>query len=351
MFAPVTHFLPLTKIRRERVLPVPGKVLVHSGQRVSATDIIAEAHLTQKHLLLDVSGMLGISADQADKVLKVSADQVVGEGDILAGPVGIIPRIVRAPQPGRIIYCNEGQILFEAESQPFQLRAGMEGIVKGLISERGALLETTGALIQGVWGNGEVDQGMLLLATSSPKDELLPDMVDVSMRGMILLAGHISKPETLKAIQRGAVRGLITASITSNLVPIASQAGYPILVLDGFGKITMNSYAFRVLATNEKREVAVNASNWDRYTDSRPEVIIPLPASDVVDIPKGSAVFTPGQAVRIIKNPLAGEIGKLIALKTEQTPLANGLRVPSAVITLENGDQTVVPLVNLDVIV
>ncbi len=351
MFAPVTHFLPLTKIHRERLLPIPGKVLVHTGQHVCATDVIAEAHLTQKHQLLDVSGMLGISADQADKVLKVSPNQVVGEGDILAGPVGIIPRVVRAPQPGRIIQCGRGQILFEAESLPFQLRAGMEGVVKGLIAERGALLETTGALIQGVWGNDEVDQGPLMIATSGPKDELLPEMVEVNMRGMILLAGHISQPETLKAIQRGAVRGVITASITSNLVPIASQAGFPILILDGFGKITLNSYAFRILASNANREVAVNASNWDRYSDSRPEVIIPLPSTDVIDVPKTSAVFSPGQSVRIIKNPLAGEVGKLIALRTEQTPLANGLRVPSAVISLENGDQTIVPLVNLDVIV
>jgi hypothetical protein len=227
----------------------------------------------------------------------------------------------------------------------------MEGVVKGLIAERGALLETTGALIQGVWGNDEIDQGPLMLATSGPKDELLPEMVDVSMRGMILLAGHISQPETLKAIQRGAIRGVITASITSNLVPIASQAGYPILILDGFGKITLNSYAFRILAGNANREVSVNASNWDRYTTSRPEVIIPLPSTDVVDVPKTSAVFSPGVSVRIIKNPLAGEVGKLIALRTEQTPLVNGLRVPSAVISLENGDQTIVPLVNLDVIV
>ena len=80
-------------------------------------------------------------------------------------------------------------------------------------------------------------------------------------------------------------------------------------------------------------------------------MIISLPSTDVVDVPKTSAVFSPGVSVRIIKNPLAGEVGKLIALRTEQTPLVNGLRVPSAVISLENGDQTIVPLVNLDVIV
>ncbi len=350
MFAPVTHFLPLTKIRRERVLPTPGKILVQSGQHVKATDVIAEARISQKHILLDVSAALGVNADQADKALMVSVNQVVGEGDVLAGPVGIIPRVVRAPHPGRIIYCGEGQILFEVDSQPVQIRAGMDAVVKGLIAERGAVLETSGALVQGVWGNGQIDQGMLYMAAATPRDELLEDMVDVSMRGMILLAGHIARLDAIKALQKGAVKGVITASITANLVPAASQVNFPILVLDGFGKIAMNSYAFKVLASNEKREVAVNASNWDRFTDSRPEVVIPLPTTDVLDTPKATAVFTPGQNVRIIKNPLAGETGKLIALRNEQTPMSNGLRVPAAVVHLENGEQTIVPLVNLDVL-
>lgn len=350
MFAPITHFLPLTKIRRERLLPVPGKILVHTGDHVSATDVIAEAHITKSHILLDIADMLGVSAKQADQVLKAAPNQLVGEGDILAGPVGLIPRLVRAPHPGKVLYCSNGQLLFEVENAPFQLKAGMDGVVKGLLADRGVLLETSGALVQGVWGNGQIDQGTLLGATPSAKDELLPDMLDVSMHGMILLAGHVCKPETLKAAQQSAIRGLITASITANLVPLASQYNFPILVLDGFGKLTMNSYAFKILTGNEKRSVAVNASNWDRYTDSRPEVIIPLPVTDNIDYPKPSAVFTPGQSVRITKSPQAGTVGKLIALKPDQTPLSNGLRVPAALVNLENGDQTVVPLVNLDVI-
>ncbi len=350
MFAPVTHFLPLTKIRRERVLPVPGKVLVHTGQKVSATDVIAVAQLHQAHVLLDVAGMLGLAAGPAEKALRVTPGQVVGEGDIIAGPVGIIPRMVRAPQAGRVIFINQGQVLFELEGQPFQLKAGVEAVVKNVIPERGAMLETTGALIQGVWGNGCIDQGSLLVATPNPKEELVENMVDISMHDRILLAGHVIRPETIKAIQQASIRGLIVASISANLVPLASQVNFPILVLDGFGKIAMNSCAYRILVTNEKRDVAVNASNWDRYTNSRPEVIIPLPAAEGVDLPATSAVFSPGQSVRIVKSPLAGEIGKLIALRSEQTPLMNGLRVPSAVINLENGDQTIVPLVNLDVI-
>lgn len=351
MFVPVTHYLPLTKIRRERLLPIPGRVLVHSGQKVMATDVIAETKLVNQHVLLDISSILGITPNQAEKALKVSINQMVAEGDILAGPVGIIPRVVRAPRNGRIVHYNEGQLLFELETQPFQLRAGMEGIIKGLIAERGAIIETTGALVQGVWGNGQIDQGTLNVRAESPKDELLPENLDPDVRGTIILGGHISKSETLKVLQQLSVRGLIVASISSNIVPAAAQCKFPVLVLDGFGKIPMNSMAYKVLSTNNSREIAVNANGWERYSDSRPEVIIPLPATNEVDIPRPVEELAPGQRVRVISSPMIGSIGKLIALRTEQASLSNGLRVPAAMIHLENGENTIVPLANMEQLV
>ena len=39
MLASIVHILPLTLIRRERLLPIPGKVLVRQGQRVGAQTV------------------------------------------------------------------------------------------------------------------------------------------------------------------------------------------------------------------------------------------------------------------------------------------------------------------------
>ncbi len=350
MFVPVTHYLPLTKIRRERTLPIPGRVLVHTGQKVMANDVIAETKLINQHLLLDISSILGVLPGQVEKILKVSVNQVVAEGDVLAGPVGIIPRVVRAPHNGRIVHLNDGQLLFELETMPFQLRAGMEGVIKGLIAERGAILETTGALVQGVWGNGQIDQGTLIVLAESPKDELTIEMLNTEMRGSIILCGHVTKSAVLKALQQLSVRGLILASISANLVPLAAQCKFPVIVLDGFGSIPMNSKAFKILSTNNEREIAVNANGWERYSDSRPEVIIPLPTTGEVDIPKPAEMLTPGQTVRINTLPMIGSIGKLIALRTEQASLSNGLRVPAAMIHLENGENTIIPLANLELL-
>jgi hypothetical protein len=150
MLAPVIHIIPLTNIRRERLLPVAGKVLVRANQKVASSDIIAEARLSSEHLLVDVARGLGITPEKADKLIERKVGEQVTADDILAGPVGSIARrIMRAPQEGTIVAIGGGQILLELKSAVIELRAGLPGLVSELIPERGAIIECTGALIPG----------------------------------------------------------------------------------------------------------------------------------------------------------------------------------------------------------
>jgi hypothetical protein len=132
MLAPVTHILPLATIRRDRTLPVPGKVVVRKGQKVGATDVLAEAKLIPEHLLLDITRGLGVKAEGVDALLQVEAGQQVEQGDVLAGPVGLTKRVVRAPRKGRVVLAGDGQVLLEVESPNYELRAGLPGMVTEL---------------------------------------------------------------------------------------------------------------------------------------------------------------------------------------------------------------------------
>lgn len=349
MLAPVTHILPITSIRRERLLPAPGKVIVRKGQRVGATDVVAEANLFPEHLVLDIARGLGIRREQVDEHIQVQAGAQVAAGDVVAGPVGLTRRVVRSPRNGRVIIVGNGQILLEAQSQPFVLRAGIPGEVVELVPDRGAVIETTGALIQGVWGNGPADSGLMQVLVKEPEEDLTPDKIDVGYRSSIVLAGYCRDAEVLKTAGDLPLRGLILSSMDPALAPLAMQLSIPIVILEGFGRRPINTAAFKLLSTHERREVVVNAEPWDPYAGTRPEVVIPLPASGDLSEPPETAFFTPGKLVRIVRAPYAGRIGSLVELRGVTT-FPSGLQARAAEIHLEDGHSVFVPQANLEIL-
>lgn len=350
MLAPVLHVLPLTTIVRERVLPVAGKVNMHVNQRVNPTDVVAETTFAREHILIDVARTYGMPPSAADKLIKVFQGDSLAKGAVIAEKPGLIANTIKAPRAGRVMVVGSGQVLMEVGDARIQLRAGLPGIVTQIIPDRGVVIRTAGALIQGVWGNGRIDNGLMVSLLEKPGDVLVADRLDVSLRGSIILGGHVRDLDTLKAAAELPVRGLILSSMPSSLIEPAYKLRYPILVTEGFGTLPMNSAAFKLLTTNNKRETTVNADHYDRYTGTRPEVIIPLPISNEPDLPSPYEMFDLGRQVRMRRPPNAGMIGTISGLPAGLSLLPSGLRAPAAEIKLENGENVLVPLVNLEVV-
>lgn len=349
MLAPVIHINPLTLIRRERVLPVAGKVVVRKGQKVAATDVVAEASIDPNHMLLDVGRGLGLSPKAAAARIQVKAGDKVSEGDVLAGPVGFPRRVVRAPYPGRIAWCSNGQILLEAQAKPFELKAGLPGTVIDLFENHGVVVECTGALVQGVWGNGKLDYGLMNVVADDPGQILTLQDLDVSLRGSIVLAGHASDAEVLKSAGETPLRGLILSSMEPALIRVANELPIPVMLVEGFGQRPMNSAAYKLLTTNAGREVALNAEAWNRYSGIRPEVIVPLPAAVTPPLLPETVEMARDQQVRVIRGARAGKIATLIDFRGQST-LSNGIKTQVIEIRLEDGEVAVVPMANVEVL-
>ncbi|HLO34262.1 MAG TPA: hypothetical protein VK249_34265 [Anaerolineales bacterium] len=350
MLAPVLHVLPLATIIRERTLPVAGKVNVHVNQHVNPTDVIAEASFAREHVLLDIARTFGVTPNAADKMIRVKEGDRLIQGALVAENRGLLSRSIKAPRAGRVMIAGSGQVLMEVGDTRIELRAGLPGIVTQVLPERGVIIRTAGALIQGVWGNGRIDNGLMVNLLEKPDEVLTAERLDVSLRGSVILGGHVRDLETLRAAAELPVRGLILSSLLSPLIVSAYQMRYPIIVTDGFGAMPMNSAAFRLLTTNNKREVTVNAEHFDRYSGNHPEVIIPLPVSTEPAEPNNYETFAVGQTVRLRRPPNAGMIGTLSILPTGLRTLPSGLRAPAAEVKLENGETMLVPLVNLEVV-
>lgn len=354
MFAPFTQFLPLITVRRYRVLPVPGEVLVRKGQAVRAHDTIASANLAARHYLLNVAKGLGVSEDQAEKHIERFVGNEISAGDIVATRSGFGKRIVRSPVDGTIVLISGGQVLIRLKTSPYELKAGYPGIVTELIHERGAVITSTGGLVQGVWGNGKINMGTLTGAATSPAQPLAPEDIHIGQRGAVLFAGYCDQPDALKASAEHRLRGLILASMAANLIPVAAAAPYPIVVLHGFGPTPFHPAALKLLNSSQQREVALIAERFDPSAGTRPEVFFPTGTVDELSDAAPAleeARLAPGVRVGITRAPHRGKSARIETILPGFSLLSNGLRAPAAQVSLAGGEIAQIPLANLEILI
>ncbi|MBI4927924.1 MAG: hypothetical protein HY835_09165 [Anaerolineae bacterium] len=349
MLAQVTHILGLAGVRRVRMLPVAGRVLVSTGQRVHAGDVVAETQAATRHILLDVRRSLNFQrVADAERAIQQHEGERVQKGDVIAETGGMFSRIVRAPDDGQIVTISGGRVLLAVESKPQQIFAGINGVVTDVYPERGAAIEGSGGLIQGAWGNGGmVGEGLMVTLLKAPEDELKRTDMEVSLRGAIVVAGYCGDAEVLRIAATLPLRGLVLASMTSELIPVAQGMEFPIMVLEGFGRVPMNGAAFRLLSTSDKRDVSIYSA-FNPAGGERPELFIPLPSNG--EMAQDTAYFAPGKAVRIQGDPYRGKTGVITQVRPGMTVLPNGIRAPAADVRLEQETQVIIPLANLEIL-
>jgi hypothetical protein len=347
---PVTHVIPLTTIRRERVLPVPGAVTVRVNEKVQASHVIAEAETVPRHYFLDVARGLGVSLQNVGRHFVRREGDRVDAGEVIAGPVGLARRTIRAPADGRIITISRGRVLFEARGELLALRAGFPGVVIATDGTRSVTVEATGALIQAVWGNGKQDYGVMRMVGEGPADRLKTDQLDVNLRGAVLVAGICDHPAPLHQATELSVRGVILGGLASDLIPVAQRLPYAVVVLEGFGERPINPPAFHLLSSNIGREVAIDGQQPRPFQLQRPEVIIPLPATRDIELPDEVIPLKPGVRVRILRAPYQGEVGAVQSVLDQAAQYPSGIRAMSAKIELTGGNIVTVPIANLEVL-
>jgi hypothetical protein len=211
-------------------------------------------------------------------------------------------------------------------------------------------IETSGALIQGVWGNNRQGYGVMRVIGTGPRDRLLTDQFDIKLRGAILVAGICDDPAPLQHARELSVRGIILGGLAADLIPIAQGMPYPIVVVDGFGSIPLNQAAFELFTTNRGRDAAIDGRPIEKYDSHRPEVIIPLPVVNPTDIPEDLIPLAAGIRVRVTRAPNAGEVGIVEEVLDKVMSYPNGVMTRSARVNLEFTGSTIVPLANLEIL-
>jgi hypothetical protein len=250
----------------------------------------------------------------------------------------------------------------QVSHKPFALQAGIPGKVFKVEADYGAIIRMTGAWIQGVWGNGRLETGGLYVAADSPDHVVSVRDLDPSQRGQVMFAGHCANGEILEGLIQIKMKGLILGSLSTRLRPMAAQMPYPIMVLEGFGKIPTNAVAYKLLSTSADRSITLNAAKFNRATGERPEAVIPVRGQTDVPMPMQLAPLDLGTQVHILRDPFQGKVGTVSHI-IGVTKLENGLYAESVEVlfpaaqeegaeddTGPLGERVVVPVANLEVI-
>jgi hypothetical protein len=355
MYYPVeTRITPLTTIRRERLLPARGQVLVQPGEFVGPADVVARCELPGEIRVVDVSRSLGVRRDLAIKYIRKAEGDPVQAGDVLAAPRGLFGMLrhsCRASMDGQVIAVRNGLVLIEEAATTFELVAHWKGQIASIMPNLGVVISTVGSLIQGVWGSGGEAEGILKVLVDSPQKPLRAHAIDVSCHGTLVVGGRILDEKVLEQAVEANVRGIIVGSVNADLCPVLQSLPFPVMITEGFGALSICQPIFSLLHSNVGREAMLNGDIEVHRNARRPELVIPLRAED--GQPKEQAAplaLQIGMQVRVLRAPYLGTLGTVVDLPPLPRAVESGARLPVAEIDPGDGEAIDVPLANLELI-
>jgi hypothetical protein len=351
------------KIVITRRLPVPGEIVVRRGQKVTALQKIGRAELTRRYHLIDVARQLAQPNVEMEQVLLKAEGEQVEANEAVASSQGGLPflrRVARSPLAGRIAAIGQGWVLLETERTVIELQAFVNGVVAKIIPERGAIIETNGAMIVAACGFGGEAYGPLRRLVSAPFEMLQAQAMGEQVKNSIILGGRTVDESLLRTAEAAQVRGIIVGSLDVSLLSLDPPAKVRLVATEGFGDLSMSPFTFGMLGTLDGKEVSIRGNTlspfatFDGGANEEPPLILTsstrnlnLPA-EPTEAQRGVAGI--GSRVRVTCGPLLGASGAIDSIPEKMESTAGGVVAPGAYVKI-HGTLYYIPLANLELVI
>ncbi|MCB1154572.1 hypothetical protein KDL45_13040, partial [bacterium] len=201
-------------LRKRRILPLKGEVVVRVGQDVAPDDVVARTSLPGDATLVNVAGLLGVSADEVPDAMVKKVGEHVEKDEILAEAksfFGLFKSNAKSTMTGTVEDVNKvtGQVLLRGAPVPVEVKAYVRGKVVEIVPEEGCVVETYGTFVQGIFGIGGETHGPLVMACESPDQHLTPERIKDEHAGAIIVGGNLVTAEALKKAIKIGVKGVV----------------------------------------------------------------------------------------------------------------------------------------------
>jgi hypothetical protein len=358
-----------TTVRRRRILPLPGTVLVKVGDAVRADTAVARAELPGKVVPLNLANQLGIAPDEINDYLVKKEKDFVQKDDVLAENKPFIKWFkteIRSPITGKVesVSTITGQILLREPPRVLELRGYIDGAVAEVHPDQGVTVENTCSLVQGIFGIGGETSGELIMGVKAPDQPLLPEQLNQSMKGKVVVGGAFLSAATMTRAKELGIIGLVVGGIHDKdlrallgydlgvAITGTEQVGFTLILTEGFGTIPMAPKTFALLSAHAGQKASISGATQIRAGVIRPEIIIPHsgPAAATKLAQAEREGIQLGDPVRIIRDPLFGKIGAVSGLPSELRAIPTESEVRVLEVRFPDGTTTVVPRANIEVI-
>ncbi len=365
-----------TRHQVRRMLPIPGEVIVKPGDLVTARQVVARTFMPGDITPLNMAKLLSMPpADVPDCMLKKEGDRIA-PGEPMARTKGIFGRFRNeyvSPIAGTIesISSVTGQVIVRGEPLPLEVQAYLAGNVVELLPKEGCVIEANVTLIQGIFGIGGETFGPIRMAAKTHDQPLTADLITADMKGCVAIGGARMTEEAIEKARSIGVSAVISGGIDDEdlsrflgydlgvAITGSERVGLTLIVTEGFGEIAMADRTFKLLASREGHDAAVNGATQIRAGVMRPEIVIPefrdgdrIPElRNSVSVPEfqgGSLEI--GMLVRMIRDPYFGLLGTVTALPTEPAVLESGSRARVLEVKFSSGEGAIIPRANVELI-
>jgi hypothetical protein len=369
-YTPGLKVLAHTVLTKERRLPLPGDILVNKNDKVEGNQVVARTNLPGNVQTLNVAGLLGILPDEIEEAMLKKAGDTIEKNEVLAqskGFFGLFKSQVKSPIKGIIESVSKitGQLILREPPIPVEVIAYIDGQVTDIIENEGVIIKTSGSFIQGIFGIGGETIGELAMAAKDPDEVLSAKEINEEFKDKIIIGGSIVTYEALEQARNVGVKGIVIGGIEDQdlkrfmgydigvAITGSEQVGLTLVVTEGFGKMRMADRTFQLLKSLAGKKSSINGATQIRAGVMRPEVIVPLEktpeSKKTADLSRGSGLEV-GMAVRIIREPHFGAIGKVVSLPVDLQKIETEALVRVLEVELADKQIIALPRANVEII-
>ena len=366
-YTPGLKVTPRTTVQKTRRLPLKGQVTVQLGDLVQPETVVARTELPGIMQTVRVAERLSIEASDVPPLLKVSVGDHVERGTVVAENksfFGLLTNQVKSPVEGVVELFSpvSGHLGIRLTPSPVEVDAYIQGKVTEVIPEEGVVIQTSGALVQGIFGVGGERLGELKIIVGGPDEVVDEDRITEDLAGKVAVGGsNITGPALKKAAGFGVagivVGGIIDKDLIEYLghdigVAITGQEKIPttLIVTEGFGVMRMAHRTYDLLKSLEGKRASINGATQIRAGVIRPEIIVPTAEEITTSAGPDEQSLDVGTRIRVIREPYFGILGEVTALPPEPVLVESGSKVRILEAELETGEKVSVPRANVEII-